>query len=426
MNRVLDAGARPARRPLRASSATTTPCASSSSPAPASSVHRRRRHRRVHDPRPRRISRLALERRRAGAVPEARDRRSAATASASASSSRWPATSASPPTTRSSAFPRSALGMIPGSGGTQRLARLSVSAARRTSHARPAHRRRGALAWGLVTEVVPPDELDAAVDARDRRPAGLSPLALAHGQAGAQPRLRRAALVGLELEGLAYGLLRTTDDFAEGVEAFGEKRPRGPRARARSRAAPRRRGSGRAWPRGARAARARRARRSRASTAASSSSAGTTSVTRPERERLRARDPPAAHDDSFARPSPTSRVSRCVPPVPGIIPSPTSGRPTSRPRRRSGSRRRARARGRRRGSSRGARDHRLRAALGGRDVPREPREMLRLARMNARDVPAGRERLAGSGDDDDADPLVLAEPAKSLRELVRAPPSSRG
>ena len=32
-------------------------------------------------------------------------------------------------------------------------------------------------------------------------------------------------LVGLELEGLAYGLLRSTDDFAEGVAAFGERRP---------------------------------------------------------------------------------------------------------------------------------------------------------------------------------------------------------
>ena len=30
--------------------------------------------------------------------------------------------------------------------------------------------------------------------------------------------------VGLELEGLAYGLLRSSHDFREGVEAFVEKR----------------------------------------------------------------------------------------------------------------------------------------------------------------------------------------------------------
>jgi 2-oxoglutaroyl-CoA hydrolase len=31
--------------------------------------------------------------------------------------------------------------------------------------------------------------------------------------------------LGLEIEGLAYGLLRSSHDFREGVEAFVEKRP---------------------------------------------------------------------------------------------------------------------------------------------------------------------------------------------------------
>jgi len=73
--------------------------------------------------------------------------------------------------------------------------------------------------------VVPAGELDAAVDRLIEELSQHSPLALAmakrvlnHAYSGPLP-------LGLELEGLAYGLLQQTHDFREGVEAFGGKRP---------------------------------------------------------------------------------------------------------------------------------------------------------------------------------------------------------
>jgi 2-oxoglutaroyl-CoA hydrolase len=122
-------------------------------------------------------------------------------------------------------FPEVTIGMIPGSGGTQRLARLIglgrakdiILRGRRISAEE-------ARALGLVTEVVAADELEAAVDRLVDELSQHSPLALAiakrvlnHAYSGPLP-------LGLELEGLAYGLLQQSHDFREGVEAFGEKR----------------------------------------------------------------------------------------------------------------------------------------------------------------------------------------------------------
>ena len=123
------------------------------------------------------------------------------------------------------ALPEVRLGMIPGSGGTQRLARLIGLG--RAKDAIMRGRRIGAqeaLALGLVTAVVAPDELDAAVRRLLDELAELSPLVLAVAKRVLNQVYDAPLHVGLELEGFAYGLLRSTHDFREGVEAFGEKR----------------------------------------------------------------------------------------------------------------------------------------------------------------------------------------------------------
>jgi 2-oxoglutaroyl-CoA hydrolase len=76
-----------------------------------------------------------------------------------------------------------------------------------------------------VTEVVGAYDLDAAVDRLVDELRRLSPLALAMAKRVLNHAYDGPLPLGLELEGLAYGLLRTTHDFREGVEAFEEKRP---------------------------------------------------------------------------------------------------------------------------------------------------------------------------------------------------------
>lgn len=125
-------------------------------------------------------------------------------------------------------LPEIGLGMIPGSGGTQRLVSLiglsrakDVVMRRRRISAPDAH------AWGLVSEVAEPARLDEAVDriVADLEP--LSPLALRVCKRVLNLATDAPLHVGLELEGLAYGMLRSSHDFAEGVEAFtGKREPR--------------------------------------------------------------------------------------------------------------------------------------------------------------------------------------------------------
>jgi enoyl-CoA hydratase/carnithine racemase len=124
------------------------------------------------------------------------------------------------------AFPEVRLGMIPGSGGTQRAMRLiGMTRAKlfmMTGQRIPAER---AEAWGLITQAVADDGLDAAVDAlagelADKAPLALRTLKLVLNR-GADAPLDTA----LELERKAYAWLRSTHDYEEGVRSFLDKRP---------------------------------------------------------------------------------------------------------------------------------------------------------------------------------------------------------
>jgi 2-oxoglutaroyl-CoA hydrolase len=125
------------------------------------------------------------------------------------------------------ALPEMRLGMIPGSGGTQRLARL-IGLSRAKYHVMTASRIQAQQAgdWGLVANVVDDREaLDAEVERIVGVLLGFSPLAARTAKEVLDKGVDAPLYSGIELERKAYAMLRASHDFAEGVSAFTEKRP---------------------------------------------------------------------------------------------------------------------------------------------------------------------------------------------------------
>ena len=122
-------------------------------------------------------------------------------------------------------FPEIRLGMIPGSGGTQRAlrligmtrAKLFMMTGRRISASQ-------AEQWGLITQCVPGDAFERAIAELATELAARAPLALRTLKTvlnkGAEAPLETA----LELERKSYAWLRSSHDYEEGVKSFLEKR----------------------------------------------------------------------------------------------------------------------------------------------------------------------------------------------------------
>ena len=124
-------------------------------------------------------------------------------------------------------LPETGLGILPGYGGTQRLARLIgpsraaelVLTAEKGVTAAEAHR------LGLVNRVVPPGQALAAAKDLARKIAANGPTACRYALEAIRRGIEMRGADGLAYEATLFGLCAATEDMKEGMTAFLEKRP---------------------------------------------------------------------------------------------------------------------------------------------------------------------------------------------------------
>ena len=122
-------------------------------------------------------------------------------------------------------LPEQRLGQIPGSGGAARLQKM-VGITRAKDIVMRSRRISGrqAYEWGIATECVADAELEATTDRLVEELCGFPPLAQRTAKKLLNDIEDAILSLAIELEGQAYGRLRGSDDFREGVEAFHQKR----------------------------------------------------------------------------------------------------------------------------------------------------------------------------------------------------------
>jgi enoyl-CoA hydratase/carnithine racemase len=123
------------------------------------------------------------------------------------------------------ALPEVQIGSLPGSGGTQRLARALPSAVAAellfTGDRLPAD---DAYRYGLVTAVVAPEELESRTRDLAERIAANAPLSIRAAKLALRAAVDHPLVQGRALERALWAMLATTEDRAEGRAAFREGR----------------------------------------------------------------------------------------------------------------------------------------------------------------------------------------------------------
>ncbi len=122
-------------------------------------------------------------------------------------------------------FPETSYGLIPGGGGTQRLPRI-VGKGKATEMILIAEPIDAAEAYrvGLVTKVVPGERLTEEAEEIAKRLVSRAPIAVRYAKEAVNKGVDMTLEQGLRLEADLSFLLQTTEDRAEGIKAFLEKR----------------------------------------------------------------------------------------------------------------------------------------------------------------------------------------------------------
>ncbi len=122
-------------------------------------------------------------------------------------------------------FPEVTLGIMPGFGGTQNLARLiGPNRANEMIFTGKMIDGTKALAWGIVNELFPPEELLAKARECAATMAGVGSVGLAYAKNAIANGLNMTKEDGFRYEASLFGVLFATEDQKEGMGAFVEKR----------------------------------------------------------------------------------------------------------------------------------------------------------------------------------------------------------